>query len=103
MLRGEIQKGLDDVKRGRVVSPERAFAACRQRAQEEMSRFELASPRVRRPAGNRSLHPPEMGVDAQAARYREELELALQHRSLQPDAGRKRDAISSGPAILSGR
>lgn len=27
MLRGEIQKGLDDVKRGRVVSPQRAFAA----------------------------------------------------------------------------
>jgi prevent-host-death family protein len=27
VLRREIQKGLDDVKRGRVVSPERAFAA----------------------------------------------------------------------------
>jgi len=28
-LRGEIQKGMDDVKRGRLVSPERAFAAFR--------------------------------------------------------------------------
>jgi len=27
VLRREIQKGLDDVKRGRLVSPERAFAA----------------------------------------------------------------------------
>lgn len=29
VLRGEIQKGLDDVKRGRLVTPERAFAAFR--------------------------------------------------------------------------
>lgn len=27
VLRREIQKGLDDVKRGRLVTPERAFAA----------------------------------------------------------------------------
>ena len=27
VLRREVQKGLDDVKRGRLVSPERAFAA----------------------------------------------------------------------------
>ena len=27
VLRREIQKGLDEVKRGRLVSPERAFAA----------------------------------------------------------------------------
>lgn len=29
VLRAEIQKGLDDVKRGRLVTPERAFAAFR--------------------------------------------------------------------------
>lgn len=29
VLRREIQKGLDDVKRGRLVTPERAFAAYR--------------------------------------------------------------------------
>jgi prevent-host-death family protein len=29
VLRREIQKGLDDVKRGRLVTPERAFAAFR--------------------------------------------------------------------------
>jgi toxin ParE1/3/4 len=34
--------------------------------------------------------------DAQTARYREELELALQHLSLVPDAGRRRDAIAPG-------
>jgi toxin ParE1/3/4 len=32
----------------------------------------------------------------QAERYREELELALQHLSLTPDVGRKRDAIAAG-------
>lgn len=32
----------------------------------------------------------------QAQRYREELELALQHLSLAPDVGRKRDAIAPG-------
>lgn len=34
--------------------------------------------------------------DAQAQRYREELDLALQHLSLTPDVGRKRDAIAPG-------
>jgi antitoxin Phd len=29
VLKSEIQKGLDDVKRGRLVTPERAFAAFR--------------------------------------------------------------------------
>jgi toxin ParE1/3/4 len=60
-----------------------------------MSRFELAG----RAAADlleivRYTHQQWGG--AQTQRYREELELALQHLSLAPDVGRKRDAIVPG-------
>ena len=60
-----------------------------------MSRFDLASPAAADLLDIvRYTHPRWGG--AQAQRYREELELALQHLSLTPDVGRKRDAIALG-------
>lgn len=60
-----------------------------------MSRFELASPAAADLLDIvRYTHQRWGG--AQAQRYREELELALQYLSLTPDLGRKRDAIATG-------
>ena len=60
-----------------------------------MSRFELASPAAADLLDIvRYTHQRWGG--AQAQRYREELELALQYLSLTPDVGRKRDAIAPG-------
>jgi toxin ParE1/3/4 len=60
-----------------------------------MSRFELASPAAADLLDIvRYTHQRWGG--AQAQRYREELELALQHLSLTSDVGRKRDAIAPG-------
>ena len=71
---------------------------CRQRdqeAQEEMSRFELASPAAADLLDIvRYTHQRWGGPQVQ--RYREELELALQHLSLTPDDGLKRDAVAPG-------
>jgi toxin ParE1/3/4 len=60
-----------------------------------MSGFELASPAAADLLDIvRYTHQRWGGVQAQ--RYREELELALQHLSLTPDVGRKRDAVAAG-------
>lgn len=60
-----------------------------------MSRFELAS-RAAADLLEVVRYTHEKWGSAQAQRYREELELALQHLSLTPDVGRKRDAIAPG-------
>jgi toxin ParE1/3/4 len=60
-----------------------------------VSRFELASPAAADLLDIvRYTHQRWGG--AQAQRYREELELALQHLSLTPDVGRRRHAIAPG-------
>jgi toxin ParE1/3/4 len=60
-----------------------------------MSRFELASPAAADLLDIvRYTHQRWGGAQAQS--YREELELALQHLSLTPDVGRRRDAVAPG-------
>jgi toxin ParE1/3/4 len=60
-----------------------------------MSRVELASPAAADLLDIvRYTHQRWGGAQAQS--YREELELALEHLSLTPDVGRKRDAIAPG-------
>jgi toxin ParE1/3/4 len=60
-----------------------------------MSRFELASPAAADLLDIVRYTRQRWG-GAQAQSYREELELALQHLSLTPDVGRRRDAVAPG-------